>query len=762
MHVRPTTSSMMMQVRDTAAPARASVVPLVSTLSRDGPTPAEQQLSESLKEFLALEQPLEKRDQEKNRQEVLGHLISLFQGWAEGQCVSKGIFPDTASARGHCGRVLISGSYRLGVAGPGSDIDCICVAPKHISRDDFFGSLVAVFEADKWVSRCHPLPHVGVPIIELDIRGLAIDLLFARVDAHSVTNDFNFLDDSVLRGCEESDLRSLNGPRTTELIISLVSDMEAYKVLLRFLRGWAKQRGIYSNKAGYLGGVNYAILAAFVCQLYPRAAPAVLLFHWFRIMATWPWPKPIMLCKPYEDPELGYAVWDPTVDQRAREEAMPVLTPAYPCNSSTYSVSWSSLAVMHREFVRGYELLRDIYAKHIAAPGSVAHDDWAEVCAPSEFFLEFDHYLAIDVWVDGVPEEAEGEGEGEEGGEDEGAGAGHAAAGEGEAEGDEGEQLSRDPEAIAGAFEAWRDLVDSQMRRLVLQMQRDRVPLSFAYNFPKCIETQQEVSVPGKEEPLTVPKATFFVALAEDYASMRRSHSVDLSRVVGNFKGYLLRRREYKVGMRVAERLVNWSSLPDEVWGDKGREWAHQQRERVALVRRHIGLPSWTANSLSTRSVQPGPGGRLQGFLGNGFGMQAAKEWQKEGQFFRLPLGAAAAEEGDDADGAGAVKERAEEAAAAAAGRLPGLSTVDEASLAFKASTLKALPGAWLASNPKTGGVKRSRKVMAAPLFDNGDTLGGEASGLPRVDTVSGVAEPAKRARAPPPALAARLSRHIK
>ena len=50
-----------------------------------------------------------------------------------------------------------------------------------------------------------------------------------------------------------------------------------------------------SRQMGYLGGVNWNILAAFICQLYPNAAPSLLLERFFFILQDWKWPTPILL-----------------------------------------------------------------------------------------------------------------------------------------------------------------------------------------------------------------------------------------------------------------------------------------------------------------------------------------------------------------------------------------------------------------------------------------------------------------------------------
>lgn len=155
-----------------------------------------------------------------------------------------------------------------------------------------------------------------VPIIKFEYSGISIDLIYSRIatllEIPPISSNWDLLDNNLLRGLDEAELRSLNGTRVTDDILKLVPEKTSFRLALRAIKLWAQKRAIYANIMGFPGGVAWAMLVARVCQLYPKANGAVLVNKFFNIIRRWPWPQPVLL-KHVEEGPLQVRVWNPKV-----------------------------------------------------------------------------------------------------------------------------------------------------------------------------------------------------------------------------------------------------------------------------------------------------------------------------------------------------------------------------------------------------------------------------------------------------------------
>jgi len=192
----------------------------------------------------------EEEEEGKLREETLGALNSLVQIWIQKESAEQQMDltmndesadVSTTSGSAITAKIFTFGSYRLGVHGPGTDIDTLCVGPRHISRQHFFTGLHRLLAADPRVTDLITVPDAYVPIMKFKMNGIDFDLMYVQLaSVTTVTDSFNIFDDNNLRGIDPQSVLSLNGCRVTDMILSLVPNIPNFRTTLRAIKHWAQ------------------------------------------------------------------------------------------------------------------------------------------------------------------------------------------------------------------------------------------------------------------------------------------------------------------------------------------------------------------------------------------------------------------------------------------------------------------------------------------------------------------------------------------
>ena len=246
-------------------------------------------------------------------------------------------------------KIFLSGSVCLGICDITTDTDFVLVVPNLVPSREFFSVFLPLLRTHNELTRIESLQSTFVPLIRAVFQGtLKIEICLVR--SSKVKNIF---DDDILM--DESSAASWSGPKNAELIRLLVSPQYNYHRfgnLLRIIRFWSKSRGIYSAKHGFLGGISWAILAGFICQLTQAKNDVESMFWFFEIFSVWNWQEhPIQLCK---------SSWQAICKS---DHQMPILTPSVPPRDTASQVTKSGRRIIQMELVRGKKCLLNFMTK---------------------------------------------------------------------------------------------------------------------------------------------------------------------------------------------------------------------------------------------------------------------------------------------------------------------------------------------------------------------------------------------------------------
>lgn len=104
-----------------------------------------------------------------------------------------------------------------------------------------------------------------VPVMKLIFDGFELDILFAQLNLQQIPASFNIFDDNILKLCasDPKSVLSLNGTptiprsaglfhtscsgsRVTDMILSLVPNVDNFRMTLRFIKLWAASECVCS------------------------------------------------------------------------------------------------------------------------------------------------------------------------------------------------------------------------------------------------------------------------------------------------------------------------------------------------------------------------------------------------------------------------------------------------------------------------------------------------------------------------------------
>ena len=289
-------------------------------------------------------------------------------------------------------RIETFGSYRMQTTNQNGDVDLLIIGPRSLMRNIFMEALEKEFVQTKDMNHVCYIADAYVPLLKCTLHKMEFDIVYAQL-VTPIVNGIQIEEDQVLAFMDEKSILSLNGYRVTMKLLSLLSNnnnnhLDLYRKALLFLKYWAKQRCIYGNKYGFLGGIQLSILLLKILLLKKLTIKkdVDLINEFFRIYSTWNWDtQSVFLVSIPEHHPLAFI--PPLVYDPSRPQPMVILTPCYPHMNSSFNINEQNRTRIIKEIQRAHLFLEK--------------DSNMEMVSTSfGFFQEYKHFLQFTISAD--------------------------------------------------------------------------------------------------------------------------------------------------------------------------------------------------------------------------------------------------------------------------------------------------------------------------------------------------------------------------
>ena len=190
-------------------------------------------------------------------------------------------------------------------------------------------------------------------------------------------------------------LKMLNSYRDVESLLRTIPDLESFRTALRMVKAWARERGLYAPKFGYLGGQHITFLLSSVCKKYLQrgvvSSPTAIVRAFFAYYAAFNFERDFILDDEFHKLAPQY--------QRSKQEPMAALTLCNPAINVATNISTHTLRTITEELKRADELIveDDLTWPRLLGLHQVPEDVGMPSRAAIDFLAGFELILRIDV-----------------------------------------------------------------------------------------------------------------------------------------------------------------------------------------------------------------------------------------------------------------------------------------------------------------------------------------------------------------------------
>lgn len=301
--------------------------------------------------------------------------------------------------------VVPIGPYGLGVWDSSSDIDCLVIGS--ISPKTFFSLMVQAIKKTpegREINFIRKTKAISGLVWKLQIDEVNFSLQYSAATdiaerslklhsscKHEMLTSFCSWPQALELNPSDSafdlpmqSLLQLNAVRDLEYLRRTIPNMTIFRQAYRYVKVWARSRGIYSSKLGYLGETHITLLLARVCKLESQEAGTIsitnILRNFFAYYAKFDWKNDIVYDTTFFDQKPKYC--------RSAREPVVILSIHSPKINVAGASSVSSLRTLEQEFRQADELLSD--------PGTT----WESLAGPAGvqgFLSSYSKYVKIDI-----------------------------------------------------------------------------------------------------------------------------------------------------------------------------------------------------------------------------------------------------------------------------------------------------------------------------------------------------------------------------